>query len=91
MDIYVNIYIGFPDSSVDKESACNARDPVWLLGWEDPLEKGKATHSSVLSRRIPWTVAQGVAESQTQLSNFHVCVFVCVHDSFCHDHAVLCD
>ena len=24
------------------------------LGWEDPLEKGKATHSSMLARRIPW-------------------------------------
>ena len=29
---------------------------VWFLGWEDPLEKGKATHSSILSWRIPWTV-----------------------------------
>ena len=29
---------------------------VWFLGWEDPLEKGKATHSSILVQRIPWTV-----------------------------------
>ena len=29
---------------------------VWSLGWEDPLEKGKATHSSFLAWRIPWTV-----------------------------------
>ena len=31
---------------------------TWLqsLGWEDPLEKGKATHSSILAWRIPWTV-----------------------------------
>ena len=83
---------GFPDSSVGKESACNARDPssipglgrsageeigyplqysraslvaqliknppamreTWIrsLGWEDPLEKGKATHSSILAWRI---------------------------------------
>ena len=28
---------------------------VWSLGWEDPLEEGMATHSSVLSWRIPWT------------------------------------
>ena len=28
---------------------------VWSLGWEDPLEKGKATHSSILALRIPWT------------------------------------
>ena len=26
------------------------------LGWEDPLEKGTATHSSILAWRIPWTV-----------------------------------
>ena len=31
---------------------------IWVrsLGWEDPLEKGTATHSSILARRIPWTV-----------------------------------
>ena len=29
---------------------------VWSLGWEDPLEKGKATHSGILAWRIPWTV-----------------------------------
>ena len=90
------IYVGFPGSSVAKESTCNAGDPslipgsgrsagewigyplqffwfslvaqlvknlpamweTWVpsLGWEDPLEKGKATHSSVLAWRIPWTV-----------------------------------
>ena len=29
---------------------------VHSLGWEDPLEKGTATHSSILAWRIPWTV-----------------------------------
>ena len=31
---------------------------TWVrsLGWEDPLEKGKVTHSSILAWRIPWTV-----------------------------------
>ena len=29
---------------------------VWTRGWEDPLEKGKATHSSILAWKIPWTV-----------------------------------
>ena len=29
---------------------------VQSLGWEDPLEKGKATHSSILAWRLPWTV-----------------------------------
>ena len=28
---------------------------VRSLGWEDPLEKGVATHSSILAWRIPWT------------------------------------
>ena len=39
-----------------KESACNAETWVRSLGWEDLLEKGKATHSSILAWRIPWTV-----------------------------------
>ena len=31
---------------------------TWIpsLGWEDPLEKGTATHSSILAWRIPWTI-----------------------------------
>ena len=31
---------------------------TWVrsLGWEEPLEKGKATHSSILTWRIPWTI-----------------------------------
>ena len=44
--------MGFPSGSSGKESTCNAGD----LGWEDPLEKGTATHSSILAWRIPWTV-----------------------------------
>ena len=44
------------------------------LGWEDPLEKEMATHSSILAWRIPWTeepglVLHGVAKSQTRLSD----------------------
>ena len=85
-------HYGFPDSSVGKESTCNAGDPVsipgsgrfpgegidyplqyswaslvaqlvknlpamqeiWVqfLGWEDPLEKEKAIHSSILAQRL---------------------------------------
>ena len=45
---------------------------VWSLGWEDPLEKGKTTNSSILAWRIPWTVySMEVAKNQTQLSDFH--------------------
>ena len=38
---------------------------VLSLGWEDPLEEGIATHSSILAWRIPWTEAtvHGVAKS----------------------------
>ena len=43
---------------------------VGSLGWEDPLEEGTATPSSILAWRIPWTV-HGVAKSQTRLSDFH--------------------
>ena len=32
---------------------------VQSLGWEDPLEKGMATHSSILAWRIPWTEKPG--------------------------------
>ena len=97
----------FPDSSVGKESTCNAGEPgsipgsgrsagegidyplqyswaslvaqlvknlparweTWVrsLGWQDPLEKGKASHSSILAWRIPWTVwCMG-----SQLNDFH--------------------
>ena len=43
----------------------------WWLGWKNPLEKAKATHSSILAWRIPWTV-HGVAKGRTRLSNFHL-------------------
>ena len=45
---------------------------VWSLGWEDLLEKAKATHSSLLAWRIPWTLTvYGVSNSETRLSDFH--------------------
>ena len=48
---------------------------VRSLGQEDPLEKGMATHSSILAWRIPWTeepgraIVHGVAKSRTRLSS----------------------
>ena len=38
---------------------------IWVrsLGWEDLLEKGMATHSGILARRIPWTEEPGGLES----------------------------
>ena len=51
---------------------------TWIqsLGWEDPLEKGRATHSSILAWRIRmdreawWATVHGVAKSRTRLSDF---------------------
>ena len=51
--------------------------PVRFLGWEDPLEKGKATHSSILAWRNPWTV-HGVTKSGTRLKDLHFQVMVYV-------------
>ena len=55
-----------------KESTCNAGDLGSIPGWEDPLEKGTATHSSILA----WTISvdclvHGVSKSQTRLNDFH--------------------
>ena len=36
---------------------------VQFLGWEDPLEKEMATHSSILTWKIPWTEAPGKLQS----------------------------
>ena len=52
-------YWGFHGGSDSKESACNAGDP----GWEDPLEKGMATHFRVLAWDIPWTEEPGGLQS----------------------------
>jgi len=47
---------------------------VWSLGWEDPLEKAMATHSSILAWENPmdrgaWRTVHGVTKSQTRLSD----------------------
>ena len=48
---------GFPSGSAGKESACKAGD----MGWEDPPEKEKATHSNILAWRIPMDRGAGQA------------------------------
>ena len=61
---------------VVKNPPANAREKetqIRSLGQEDSMEEGRATHSSVLARRIPWTeepggLQPGVAKSQTRLS-----------------------
>ena len=48
--------LGSADGSAGKESTCNAGNLGLIPELEDPLEKGMATHSSILAWRIPWTV-----------------------------------
>ena len=57
---------GFPGGTSGKETACQfrrLRDAVRSLGWEDPLEEGKATHSSILAWEITWTGEPGGLQS----------------------------
>ena len=56
--IYIHIHTlwNFPCGSAGKELPAIEETWVRSLGWEDPLEKRKATHSSILAWRIPWTV-----------------------------------
>ena len=62
----------FPKVSKDFQMAQMVKNlpamwETWIqsLSWEDPLEKEKATHSSILAWRIPWTTVHGVTKSQT--------------------------
>ena len=59
------VFLGFPGGSAGKESTCNAGDLGSILGWEDPLEKGMATHSqySSLENSMDCTV-YGVPKSR---------------------------
>ena len=57
--LYNSVFLrfGFPDGLVDKEFtryAGDTRDVGLTPGWEDPLEKGIATHYSILAWKIPW-------------------------------------
>ena len=48
--------MGFPDGSVVKNPA---KQEVWSLDWEDPMEKEMTTHSSILAWEISWTDEPG--------------------------------
>ena len=58
------LFLGFPCGSAGKESSCNAGHMGSIPELGRSLEKGKATHSSILAWRIPWTV-------KTWLRDFH--------------------
>jgi len=50
------VFSGFSCGSAGKESPAMWETWVQSLCWEDPLEKGNASHYSILAWRIPWTV-----------------------------------
>ena len=57
------LLIGLPGGSDSIESVHNVGDPVSIPCWEDPLEKGMASHSSILAWRIPWAEEPGGVQS----------------------------
>ena len=64
--------MGFHSGLDSEESVCHVGDVGSVPGQEDPLEKGMATHSTILTWRIPWTEEHGwvhtvhrVTQSQT--------------------------
>ena len=67
--------MGLPGRSDGEESTCNAGDLGSVLDWQDLLEEGMATHSSILAWRIPvdrgaWRATVPVAaKSWTRLSD----------------------
>ena len=54
---------GFPVAQVVKRLSAMWDTRVWSLGWEDPLEKEMATHSSILAWKIPWIEEPGGLQS----------------------------
>ena len=57
------VYEGFPGGSAVKNLPAMQEIRVQSLSQEDPLEKGMATHSSILDWRIPWTEEPGELRS----------------------------
>ena len=63
--------IGFPVAQMVKNPPAMQETQVRSLGWDDPLEKGMATHSNILAWRIPWTDESGGLQSIVLLRVTH--------------------
>ena len=61
--IIIYFLLAYSGGSDSKESACNVENLVQSLGGEDHLEKGLATHSSILACKISWTEEPGGLQS----------------------------
>ena len=59
----IYLLMSFPVAQLVKNLPAMQQTQVQSLGWEDPLEKGMATHSSVLAWRIPWAEEPGGLQS----------------------------
>ena len=57
------VFLGFPVAQLVKNLPAMWETWVRSLGWEDSLEEGMATHSSILAWRIPWTEELGGLQS----------------------------
>ena len=57
------IIFNFSDGSMVKNLPATWETQVQSLGWEDPLKKRMATHSSILTWRIPWTEEPGAQQA----------------------------
>ena len=62
-----------------QETTCNAGDLGSVPGQEDPLEKGMATHSSILAWEIPWTEVPAGLQSIGSQRVGHSLVTKCEH------------
>ena len=56
--VWHDTILDFPCGSAGKDLPTMRETWVWSVGWEDPLEKGKAIHSNIQAWRIPWTVIE---------------------------------
>ena len=68
---HLYVFFVFPGDSPVKNSLAMQETWVWSLGWEDPLEKGMAPHSSTLAWEIPWTQEPGRLQSMGSLRVGH--------------------
>ena len=76
---YYYYSMGFPDSSVGKESACNAGDPSLLPGSERYAAKGRLSTPVFWAWRIAWTAySMAVTKRRTQLSNFTFIIIISI-------------
>ena len=66
---------------------------TWVrsLGWEDPLEKEMATHSSILAWRIPWTEEPGRLQSTGLQRVGHDSLYVCMYIYICRERETYSD